>query len=112
MEVMRDVLLYMMTTCQVWECVLAGTVSTATFFLLYFFVQALISVVLSVIFGNLLPSEERYLKGDNELCEQLNLHNPLLGFYHHSQELVICSVMLIPTQTAISATGVAVSSLC
>lgn len=67
---------------------------------------------MSVIFGNLLLSEERYLKGGSELYEQLNLHSPLLGFYHHSQELVICSVMLIPTQTAISAPDIAVSFLC
>lgn len=80
--------------------------------LLCFFVQVLTTVVLSVIFGNLLLSEERYLRGDSELYEQLNLHSPLLGFYHHSQELVICNVMLISTQTAISATDVAVPFLC
>lgn len=64
------------------------------------------------MFGNLLLSEERYLKGGSELYEQLHLHSLLLGFYHHSQELVICSVMLIPAQAAISATDVAISSLC
>lgn len=95
-----------------WEHVLAGTVSAGTLFLLHSFVQPLTTVLLSVMFGNIFLSEEGCLKRSAELFEELNLHGPLLGFFHSSQELVICSLMLISIQTPISATDIAVYSLC
>lgn len=91
---------------------MTGTVSPGTLFLLHFFVQAPAMVVLSVTFGSLFLSEERCLKRGTEFCEELNLHSPLLGFFHNSQELVICSLILICTQTPISAIDIAIYSLC
>lgn len=67
-------------------------------------------VVLSVRLGD--PFLREVLKGRcYKLNREINLHN-LLGFFHTSQELVICSLILISTVTPTSGAEITVYSLC